>query len=70
MCVITRKKLNLNYHRSNSRFFEAPEDTEENLHEILEAVDSETEDVVFVDKSRCQNDTNTKDSYVNQLWMV
>lgn len=52
--VITRKKLNLNYREGNSRFFEAPEDGEENLHESLEGVDPETEDVVFVDESRCQ----------------
>ena len=26
----------------------------------MEGVDSETEDIVFVDESRCQNDTNTK----------
>ena len=58
--VITRIKLNLNYREGNSRFFEAPEDAEENLHESLEGVDPETEDVVFVDESRCQNDTNTK----------
>ena len=50
----------MNYREGNSRFFEAPEDGEENLHESLEGVDPETEDVVFVDESRCQNDTNTK----------
>ena len=50
----------MNYREGNSRFFEAPEDGEENLHESLEGVDPETEDVVFVEESRCQNDTNTK----------
>ena len=44
----------MNYREGNSRFFEAPEDGEENLHESLEGVDPETEDVVFVDESRCQ----------------